>query len=794
MAKTKYNPLRIVGNDSGLVQEREEFLLPDDAYPVLQNAYCYREKLKRKRGKQFLGRLQRNLTSFATTNTTGATPLTVDLLNTLRATEPRAEIKPGSVTVFIDAGGGGSTSYTDNGDGTLSFAGGTYTISSATINYYSGNVTFNFTVVPGGGLTITSNLSYYPMLPVMGIEKREITRAYDRTVFFDQKYAYNFNATPREFEEWLPATSTTWNAHAGGVDAVDFFYSTNYWVSDSASGPFTTDGNKLLWVTNNTGQFLANMDPPRITDGTTWVSFNSGTWNRIDSTNYLTNWLTMAAFRGRMVVFNTYEGPSAAASQQYYNRIRWSTIGNPFIAYAAGPPSVGSWRDDVRGQGGFLDIPTAENITAIGFVRDNLVVFCETETWQLRYTGRSIAPFQIERVNTDLGSNGVKSPIPFDTSIFGLGSRGITNCDSYAATRIDFKIPNFVFQRQSNNNGPKRTQGIRDYVNQLAYWTFSYAPADSIWPTIRLIYNFENESWAIFEDSLTTLGIYRPQSSRTWLNTKLPWIKCNFNWLDRPSQTPQIVGGNQQGFVHFLDETTTNDASLSISGITGNDPDVTNVQAYNHNLQNGQIIQITDIITGTGFADLNEGVYMVDNAGSDTFDIYEYDSATGEFSAPNVHAAASYVGGGLIRVRDNFIIRSKKFNYLDDGFSFQLGFIDILLTATEPNTPGAISVNIYINYDDNTPTNKLPANAIVGTTPGVPDTFFNSVIPTTRADLNQVDGTKFWQRVFCATRANFITIEYTFSNAQMSGQEQRQNVQIDGQVLWIRRAGTLSQI
>lgn len=793
VAKTKYNPLRIIGYDSGLVQEREDFLLPDDAYPVLKNAYCYRERLKRKRGKQFLGRLQRNLTAFTVQNTSGASPDSFDLLVTVRTTEPQAEIKPGSITVYINAGGGDETQYTDDGSGVLVYQSGTYTISSGTIDYYSGTATLTFTVTPGAGLPITTDLSYYPLLPSMGIETREVTRAYDRTVFFDQKYAYVYNSSSLEFEEFLPGTSTTWNLHGGGPSAVDFFYSTNYWTSDSAVGPFGTDGQKLLWVTNNTGQFLVNMDPPRITDGTTWVDFFPSTWSQIDSTNFLTNWLCMAPFRGRMVVFNTWEGPSAAASENYYNRIRWCTIGNPFIAYAAGPPSTGSWRDDIRGQGGFLDIPTANNITSIAFVRDNLVVFCDTETWQLRYTGRSIAPFQIERVNTDLGSNGVKAPIQFDTSVFALGSRGITNCDSYSAKRIDFKIPNFVFQRQSKDNGPQRTQGIRDYVNQLAYWTFSYAPDNSIFPTVRIIYNFENESWALFEDSLTTLGIYRPQSSRTWLNTKLPWIKCNFNWLDRPSETPQIVGGNQQGYIHYLDETTTNDKSLSISGITGNSPNVTSVQSYNHNLQNGQIIQITDIITGTDFDDLNNGVFQVQNASGDAFDIYSYSSSTRDFSSPNVHAAGSYVGGGQIRVRDNFVIQSKKFNYLDDGYSFQLGFIDILLAATEPNTPGAISINVYQNYDDNTPTNTLPSNSMVGPVPAQPDTFFNSVIPTTRSDLNAVDGTKFWQRVFCGTRANFITVEYTFSPEQMAGEEQRQNVQIDGQVLWIRRAGSLSQ-
>src|SRR5208337_4451086 len=56
-----YSPLKITGNATGLIQNRENFLLPDDAYPVLQNAYVWRERIKRKKGYQLLGRLQRNI-------------------------------------------------------------------------------------------------------------------------------------------------------------------------------------------------------------------------------------------------------------------------------------------------------------------------------------------------------------------------------------------------------------------------------------------------------------------------------------------------------------------------------------------------------------------------------------------------------------------------------------------------------------------------------------------------------------------------------------------------------------
>ena len=578
---------------------------------------------------------------------------------------------------------------------------------------------------------------------------------------------------------------------------------------------------KLFWVTNNTGKFGAAADPPRITDGTTWVDFYDDTlpatnspWAQIDATKWLVNWLSMLPYRGRMVTFNTWEGTSADTATNFSNRIRWASVGNPFIPYAAGPPATGSWRDDVRGKGGFLDIPTSEDIISIGFVRDNLVVYCERSTWQLRYTGRTIAPFQIERVNSELGGEGPLSPVQFDTSLVGIGDKGIVECDSYKAERIDIKIPDYVFSFQTANNGPFRVHGIRDFISRLAYWTIPVLsqydaridPDDWIFPNMRLVYNYENDSWALFTDCLTALGTYQPQSNRTWLNTNLPWIECEFSWIDGPpAGIPAILGGNQQGFIEYLDSPnqTVNAPSLFIKAIVGNTTTPTVITSPNHNLVTTTggnnipyVIQISGIPTGTPYANLNGGVFGISVIDPNTFSLYTYNSSTDQFSNGQLDVpSGTYVGGGLISLRENFFIQSKKFNFLDEGQNIQLGYLDILMQATEPNNPGAITLKVYLDYNDADASNTLPQNEINDySDASVPDTFFNSVIPTTSSSLNTKGGSKFWQRVFCPTRANFLTLVYTFSNGQLNGEEQQQDVQIDAQVLWIRKAGRLTQI
>ena len=788
-----YQPLKITGMSTGLVQNRENFILPDDAYPILENAYVWRERIKRKLGYQLLGRLQR-VVSGSLGNTNGSGNFTGNLISIL-GLGSTASITPGSFTVSI-AGQNFTEPMTPNGSLLVN---GVPAPPGSFINWATGL----FGIVTGvPGTPVATTFNYYPGLPVMGIRNLELQDSEnDQTIIFDQKYAYTYNNSTQIFQEFIPGT--TWNAHGATVTGTDFFFSTNYWVSDLVN--FTTSNVKLFWVTNNTGQFLANADPPRITDGTTWINFFPSTWSQIDAgPTYLTNWLSMLPFRGRMVTFNTWEGIDAATSVNYRQRIRWSTIGNPFLPYfnAPAPPpliaNTGSWRDDIRGQGGFLDIPTSEDIVAVGFVRDNLVIYCERSTWQLRYVGRSIAPFQIERVNSELGAQSPFSAVQFDTSLIGIGDKGVVECDSFKSERIDIKIPDLVFSFQGQNSAAPRVQGIRDFINRLAFWTYPVDTISSVFPTRRLVYNYENDSWAIFTDSLTALGTYQPQSNRTWLNTFLPWTKCNFNWISQLQSNPQIVGGNQQGFVELLDQLTVNDVSLYISAVTPGTTIPTVLTVPNHNLQTGAVVQVSGIPTGTPYANLNSGIFgiIVPVGNSNQIQLMLYNPEDGQFSLPQLDVSqGTYVGGGLINLRENFSITSKKFNFLDEGQSIQIGYIDVLLAATEPSNPGAISLNMYLDYNDNLASNTVPANAIDGDLQNaVPDTFFNSVIPTTQSTLNGKGGTKFWQRVFCNTRANFLTIQYTFSNAQIAGIEQAQQVQIDAQIIWLRKAGRMTQI
>lgn len=850
-----FSPLYVKGMETGLVQSRQEFILPDDAYPKLENAYLFREQIRRRQGLQILGRLRRVIDD-GNLGVSGASPWTFNIYNTLVppiVPETTAQIEPGSVQITINPGTvtgtiigynnttncevfcsaptglstGDSISIsgvvTVPGSGQDFINGGPYIISGSPLNtsftinrnslnppwavYASGGT---WTKIVGGsqlfdqgngtlatnppsgvtgvinyqtgvvtitgaapGVAAVTDFSYFPGLPVMGLRSRELNSINnEQLVAFDTTYAYIF-AEGYGWQEFIPGT--TWT----GTD-YDFFWSTNYWVGDN--------NIKIFWVTNDSGTLG---DPIRYTNGNVWVDFAP----QINAAGDLLNQcVALLPFRGRLVAFNTLEGPNLANSVNKFNRIRWAAIGNPFTTVSAAVSIVSpdAWRDDIRGKGGFLDIPTTESIVSVGFVRDNLVIYCERSTWQLRYTGRTIAPFQIEKVNTELGAESTFSAVQFDTSLVGIGDKGVVECDSFKSNRIDIKIPDLVFQFNNDNNGTKRVHGIRDFQQKLAYWIYPYAPGAGVsntYPNRRLVYNYENDSWAIFTDSLTALGTYQPQSALRWSTTIVQWEEANFPWVNRPALYPAIVGGNQQGYVLYLSSNITpqvsNDESLSIYNITGNVVTPTVVNSPNHNLQTGQVIQIVDVSSSDPFFSLDDQIFGIVVVDANNFQLWKYNAISGDFSIdPQLNAAGTYIGGAQIKVRDNFSIVSKKFNFLDDGQNIQMGYVDVLMNAT---TQGAVSMYAYIDYNDSLPINAKPLNEDPDTSN--PDSFFNVNVPTIAPNPNVIGNTKFWQRVFCSVRGGFITIQWTLSNAQLVGNEQESDVQIDSQILWLRRAG-----
>lgn len=759
-----YKPHYIASYDdnSGLNTYYEPFLLPEKAYPILEDAYCWRGKTQRNPGYDLLGRLRRTVTKAAMGNISaaGAGTVTFNIFTGMGilATEPNAQILPGTVldpiTIIIGAPIGQTLTDT-TGTGTLAIAPAGL-ITAASINYATEVLSLTFSGAAGVSAA-TVSMKYFPSLPVMGLRLQEQPAINNEDMIaFDTKYAYKYNQTTAGFEELVPGT--TWT----GTNS-NFFFSTNYY--NDATGP-------LFWATN-THMAGASNDPIRYYNTATWTNFVPIIGTTGANSSYLYNAEIILPYKDRLLFLNTWEdsapvaAPNAGLAVNFPRRVRWSQNGTPLAADA--------FRSDIVGKGGYLDVPTPnEVIVGAEFIKDTLIVKFERSSWKLVYTGNEILPFVFQQINVELGSESKFSLVPFDRGVFSVANYGVTADDSVNVERIDVEIPNTVFQFQNTDEGTVRVHGIRNYYDEVVYWTYVYGSSNPVgeivYPNRVLVYNYRNNSYGIFKDSFTCYGTFQYARPKTWAElTDFTWEQWNSTWDTGIFQAlfPNIVAGTQHGFVEVLNQaqdSSGNDPSLFIKAIPTIGP--TTLTIPDHNLQNDDIIYISGIVDdgGTSPSLLNNNTYLVSRIDKDTIGIKVF--LGGVFTdpanvtpTPLITAANIYIGVGVVTKINKFNIVTKVFApFYEQGSQCRLGYVDFLFDKTDN---GEITSAVYIDENNTFSMTDSTINTALNGTQTIntkPDNL--TLIPF------QAFQEKIWHRQFVQSVAQNFQIQMTMTPEQ----------------------------
>lgn len=663
----------------GLTQDKKPALLANEAFSALENAYVFRDRTKKRDGEVPMGRLSRVFTTVAIGNSS-ASPWTFNLYTKLSITpEANAEIAPGSVSITIATLG---TPFVDQGTGILTNA---TPGNSGIINYMTGAVTLITTVGAGHATTVT--MTYYPALPVMGIIKRDIaTFGIDATVFFDTKYAYQY---VNGFIELSPGT--TWT----GTNT-DFFWGANYQGA--------TPDLRYFFETNN------NIDIPNTTYDPMRY-YNNSTWTNLQPlvTASITLWqaLILIPYYGRLLALNTWEGATGSTytgATNFFARCRFSQLGDP-------TDQTNGWRSDIFGRGGFLDAPTNEAIVSAAFFRNTLIVFFEYSTWQLRYIGEYGLPFIWERVSSDFGSVSPYSSIVFDQGVMTISDRGIIQAAANGVTRLDEQIPEQVFSFEIQNSAPNFVHGVRDFERELVYWNYldtSNASTTQSYPNTVLVFNYRNNTWAKFRDTITCLGTSQFQFGITWDSLTTFW-ESNVSWdnVDDQQYVDYVTAGTQQGFINIYQNpnaetpqavTTLYANTMAITAVNfATNP--TQVTIPSHNLENGEIIYIQSTIWLGTDPGLNNVIYNVTIVDANTVTLAIWDQASQNYNAVHITSSAVYLGGGRVTLFPKMNIQGKDFNpFQGAGKQFKLSFIDFQMDANLLSPAiAATTIQLFVN-------------------------------------------------------------------------------------------------
>ena len=641
--------------ETGLENNVEPWLLPEDAFQFLTNAYVWRGRVRKRFGSYYLGLSELNSRLRINVGTTdGNGDLTVTVPGSVFGIGQMFSI---GTEIFTVAVLGTPGTLLDTGAATL-----------ATYDTTTGQLIIT-------GAAAATSVYFYPALPVMGLLGREsLSVNSEDTVGFDPQFAYS-----RVAGAWERLGTAVWT----GSDA-DFFWGLNY----RGTNPYETYFYVVNYVPADNIKYVPQ-------GSTTWTTLRP----QLDggATRFLETSRMLVNFKDRLIALNTIED-EGGNDRTYQNRVRWSQNGDPTSV------TVG-WLDDTPGRGGYLDAPTEEAIVTSQFIKDNLIVYFERSTWQLVYTGDSTLPFRWQQLNTELGSESTFSIIGFDRGAVGVGNVGIHTCNGVNVERIDQKIPDEVFNIHNGNSGPERVYGIRDYYRELVYWTFPDDTGDPTFPTKVLVWNYHNNSWAFFDDSFTCFGNFQRDADLSWASlgaTYGTWAAWNEPWSGAPgqSQFPFIVAGNQQGFTFIIEsDKSSNSPSLYITQMNSATEELSIID---HNLKINEYVLVDQ---AQGITSLNGLVFQVQSV-VDADTIILDTTFTG-----------TYTGGGKLTRISNLNITSKQWNPgTPVGQQFRLPYIDFLIDRTDE---GEVSVDYLIDTTSGTsiqdqvdPTTLLGSNTL----------------------------------------------------------------------------------
>jgi len=510
-------------------------------------------------------------------------------------------------------------------------------------------------------------------------------------------------------------------------------------------------------------------DPIRYYDGTIWTDFSFET---IVGGNKILTSKIIIPFKDRLVLLSTIEqNTGGTVNTEFKNRCRYSHNGSPL--------DTNAWLEKNQvgyTGGGWIDAATKEQIMSAELIRDRLIVYFEQSTWEIVYTGNQVLPFLWKQINPELGSQSMNSTIQLNRSIATIGSRGIHECNGANVERIDRKIPKEVFKISTDNNGIDRVAGIRDFYTEMLYWSFPKSNAEEyadVYPNKVLVYNYKNGSWAFNDDCITAFGSFEQQEDVTWESLgDLTWKESDRAWDSGVMQADfkQVIAGNQQGFVFVIaPDVTTNAHVMQVSKVSYADSGDSVLITLTIKDHTIKNSEYIKLANMTGLTISGNGIYSITIVDADTITIL-VKTCTG-----------TYLGGGTVARVSKIDILSKQWNfYMKEAANIYLSQIDFIVKRT---SAGKVTVNYYPStssldlIDEATTTDTL-----IGT----------NILETSAYTLEPFEQTqdRLIHRVYFAGEGNCVQIHIYLSPTQtMDPSIVESDFQLEGMIVYTMKTG-----
>jgi hypothetical protein len=634
-----YQSFLIAKYATGLDRELQPWLIPNDAFVELLDAYVYRGVTTKRDGYSgYANGLKSTYTESRMVHEIAAVPPAtgaIDGVNTAFTWTLTTPVARGRVVI---TGSNPVQVLTDNGIGAFTGNG------TGTIDYTSGSVSISFTLPPAVASTVLLTYSYHPGFPVMGIMSFYPTNNVRELIVADTTYVNRYNPTTDRLDDISSATPYN-------CSATDFWSSVNY--ASAVSVP------RLLFSNGVVGDVIQQYDGTTVSAYA--PTFSPGTLNARQIFNV----------KDRLVLFQTIENGIL-----FPRRIRISGTGANCDNF-----------DNTATGAGLIDIPDNTWFSGAAFNRDDVLFYTEAGTWVMKYTGNDVVPFSLQRIDGSRGSGAAFSVISYLNRTMAASTRGLINCDGYEVVRIDQSLPDFTFNNIKSDQFTRCFSGFLDEDRDV----YLIHPSEG---TIRpplltngesdriLVINFDEDNYAIYRIPLSCMGNFQLAITVQWsdltaVNGFASWdaLAVTFgNWNAFPFSkgAPISIGGGHKGEIWRLNDTQNEDNPEKIRDMSVIDADTLRVTTDWNNYEIGDNI-VFQSVNGMTEANYKQGAIKAIQTPWNTFDV---DIPTLGFSA--------YTDGGVASKTIAMEALSKKLNpFVDSDKKVRCGWIYFYVSVAE---------------------------------------------------------------------------------------------------------------
>lgn len=501
---------------SGLMLDKEPWLLPQDAFEVLEDCFLQYGVLRKRSGYTFFAQMisvntSTKVPTMQTTTVMGifnhSTTAGIETLlaiDTLRFNKYLTSIVSGLSVTLSDAGGGEvNATATDHGLETDDIV----TITdSATLD-----ATYSITKTNDNVVKFTATWHSSNTTGTANQERMiDLTR---NSLRFQHASKQNWTPAATDVVKGASsgATATVLGVVVdtgtfGGSDANGTIIFVNGSVTDTfqdgeelqengtasnkvgdsdgtaTDGNLTGDDTNFIWFDNWKGiaYFTNNKDQIRKYDGSYVTKFNIDLDVEGGPDNDVDTCLLIFHMKGRIILLRTTERATA-----HYQRLRWFEI-NSITAK----------------DGKYTDAPRDDWIMGADFIGSELIVWFERGVMKIVYTGDPDTPFRWEEVDSVEGCYATMSLAPFANEIIAVGPTRFLTCDGREVTNIDDKIPDLLLTFKQTAIG----YCYALVIEELRQLLISYASASSDKPDKALVMNYEENNFAIFNLPIHVMG------------------------------------------------------------------------------------------------------------------------------------------------------------------------------------------------------------------------------------------------------------------------------------------------